>query len=129
MRTNSPLIFPHFLTRCCDGSLQYPIWFSIQIQIHFSNWIENPIQIQSQSKEKYYLCLVLSFFLETAKSIGTIFYPQPGLPFGLFKSRKEPNLDFLKLIARNELVWTFGHFLSLLYAKKLYILRPVLEKS
>jgi len=36
----------------------------------------------------------------------------PGLPLGLFKGQICQIWSFLKLFARNKMVWPFGHFLA-----------------
>jgi len=43
---------------------------------------------------------------------------KPGLPFGLFKGQICPIWPFLKLFARNKMVWPFGHFWPFLNVDK-----------
>jgi hypothetical protein len=49
---------------------------------------------------------ILAFIAPLGKIIVT------GLPFGLFKGQICQIWPFLKLFARNKLVWPFGHFLA-----------------
>jgi len=36
-----------------------------------------------------------------------------GCNLAYFKRPNQPNLDFFKLLARNKMIWSFGHFLNL----------------
>ncbi len=81
------------------------MWLSIQIQIHFSKWIDNPIQIQSQSRNFKKNSMTVNFesFILQLKHV---------IPKGDLLINWQPNIKTL-FLDQNSLAFLMKHYASL----------------